>query len=151
MPFWEDKSLEEMTRAEWEALCDGCARCCLIKLEDEDTGEIVTSDVHCRLMEPESCLCSDYRHRQERVPDCIKLDPQNVKTIPWMPVTCAYRRLAEGRGLAWWHPLVSGDPTTVHTAGISIRGRAVDEKTVARDEWEDHAVDWPDEDPWPGA
>ena len=150
MAFWDDKTLEEMTTAEWEALCDGCARCCLIKLEDEDTGEVVTSDVHCRLMEPESCLCSDYENRKEKVPDCIKLDPGNVKTIPWMPVTCAYRRLAEGRGLAWWHPLVSGDPATVHQAGISIRGRSVSETEIAKNEWEDHVVEWPDEDPHPG-
>jgi uncharacterized protein len=150
MAFWDDKSLEEMTTAEWEALCDGCARCCLIKLEDEDTGEIVTSDVHCRLMEPESCLCSDYQNRQEKVPDCIKLDPANVRTIPWMPVTCAYRRIAEGRGLAWWHPLVSGDPATVHQAGISIRGRSVSEREIAKSDWEDHVVTWPDQDPYPG-
>ncbi|HEY8595617.1 MAG TPA: YcgN family cysteine cluster protein [Devosiaceae bacterium] len=147
MPFWTEKTLEEMTEAEWEALCDGCGRCCLIKLEDEDTGEIITSDVRCKLLDGETCRCSDYENRQERVPDCIKVTPDNIATIPWMPTTCAYRRLAEGRGLAWWHPLVSGDPETVVMAGVSIRNRTVSEEEVDADEWEDHAVDWPEWEP----
>lgn len=147
MAFWEEKTLEEMSEAEWEALCDGCGRCCLIKLEDEDTGEVVFSDVHCRLLEPESCLCTDYKHRQQKVPDCIKLDPERVRTTSWMPATCAYKRIADGRGLAWWHPLVSGDPLTVHQAGISIRGRTVGEKDVPEGTWERHVVYWPEEDP----
>lgn len=147
MPFWTEKTLEEMTEVEWEALCDGCGRCCLIKLEDEDTGEIITSDVRCKLLDGETCRCSDYENRQERVPDCIKVTPDNIATIPWMPTTCAYRRLAEGRGLAWWHPLVSGDPETVVMAGVSIRNRTVSEEEVDADEWEDHAVDWPEWEP----
>lgn len=147
MQFYETKRLEEMTQAEWEALCDGCARCCLIKLEDEDTGEIVTSDVHCRLLDGDKCTCTDYPNRQKLVPDCIKLTPDNVTKIRWMPPTCAYRRIAEGRGLAWWHPLISGDPETVHTAGISVRGRTVSENDVPADDWENHAVMWPEMDP----
>ncbi|MEX1181486.1 MAG: YcgN family cysteine cluster protein [Cucumibacter sp.] len=147
MPFWEEKTLEEMTPSEWEALCDGCGRCCLIKLENDETGEVFTSDIHCKLLEPESCLCSDYEHRQAKVPDCIKLDPQNVMTISWIPASCAYRRVAEGKGLAWWHPLVSGDPATVHQAGISVRGRTQSETEVPEKEWEDHIVAWPEEDP----
>jgi hypothetical protein len=147
MAFWEDKSMSEMTPEEWEALCDGCGRCCLIKLEDEHTGEIVTSDVHCRLLDDQTCRCSDYPNRKAKVPDCIKLTPDNVAQIPWMPVTCAYRRLAEGRGLAWWHPLVSGDPETVVAAGVSVRGRTVAEGSVKSRDWLDHEVDWPNFEP----
>jgi uncharacterized protein len=147
VPFWEDKQLKDMTGAEWEALCDGCGRCCLVKLEEEDTGEIITSDVHCRLLDAATCRCSDYAHRSEKVHDCIKLTPENAGTISWMPVTCAYRRLAEGKGLAWWHPLISGDPETVVAVGVSVRGRTVSEEDVHPDEWLDHAVDWPDWDP----
>ena len=143
MSFWEEKTLEEMTAEEWEALCDGCGRCCLMKLEDEDTGEIYTSDVHCRLLDGETCKCTDYSHRTARVPDCIRLTPENVRTIPWIPGTCAYRRLAEGKGLAWWHPLVSGDPETVIAAGVSVKGRTVAEGEVAPGTWEEHVADWP--------
>ncbi len=149
MAFWEDKKLEDMTVEEWEALCDGCGRCCLIKLEDEDTGEIMTSDVHCRLLDGTSCRCTDYPNRKRHVPDCIKLDIQTVKTIKWIPTTCAYRRLAEGRGLAWWHPLVSGTPQTVIDAGISVSGKTISEDDVPEAEWENHIADWPDRDPDP--
>lgn len=147
MPFWEDKSLAEMSATEWEALCDGCGRCCLLKLEDEDTGEIMTSDVHCRLLDPEKCRCTDYPNRKAKVPDCIKLTPENILQINWIPPTCAYRRLAEGKGLAWWHPLISGDPETIVAVGVSVRGRTVNEDAVQPGEWEDHIVDWPDFDP----
>lgn len=147
MPFWEDKTLAQMSPTEWEALCDGCGRCCLLKLEDEDTGEIMTSDVHCRLLEANECRCTDYPNRKAKVPDCIKLTPENITEISWIPATCAYRRLAEGKGLAWWHPLVSGDPETVVTVGVSVRGRTVNEDDVKPGEWEDHIVDWPDWDP----
>jgi hypothetical protein len=144
MPFWEDKPLTALSAAEWEALCDGCGRCCLLKLEDEDTGVIVTSDVRCQLLDGQSCRCTDYPDRQRKVPDCIKLTPENVATTSWIPTTCAYRRLAEGRGLAWWHPLISGDPETVVAAGVSVRGRTVDERDVDPEDWENHAVDWPE-------
>ena len=147
MPFWEDKRLDEMTHEEWEALCDGCGRCCLLKLEDEDTGEIMTSDVRCQLLDGTTCRCTDYPNRKRKVPDCIKLDLDNVGTISWIPTTCAYRRLAEGRGLAWWHPLVSGDPQTVIDAGISVTGRTVAEQDVPPNAWEDHIASWPDWDP----
>jgi len=144
MGFWHEKTLEEMSEEEWEALCDGCGRCCLIKLEDEDSGEIFTSDVHCRLLDPQTCACSDYPNRQHKVKDCIKLTPASVREIQWIPSTCAYRRLAEGKDLAWWHPLVSGDPNTVVEVGVSVMGRTVAEQDVAEGEWEDHMVDWPD-------
>jgi uncharacterized cysteine cluster protein YcgN (CxxCxxCC family) len=103
--------------------------------------------VRCQLLDGESCRCTDYPNRQARVPDCIKLTPQNVSEIGWIPTTCAYRRIAEGRGLAWWHPLVSGDPETVVAVGVSVRGRTMDERDVRPGEWEDHAVDWPEWEP----
>jgi uncharacterized cysteine cluster protein YcgN (CxxCxxCC family) len=147
MPFWEEKSLAEMSATEWEALCDGCGRCCLIKLEDEESGEIITSDVRCRLLDGQSCTCTNYPERQRHVPDCLKLTPENVATTSWIPATCAYRRLAEGRGLPWWHPLISGDPETVVAAGVSVRGRTVSENQVEPGDWEKHAVDWPEWEP----
>ncbi len=147
MAFWDEKTLEEMTDAEWEALCDGCGRCCLLKLEDEDTGVIITSDVRCQLLDGRTCRCKDYANRLTRVPDCIKLDRVNVRTIEWIPKTCAYRRVAEGRGLAWWHPLVSGDPQTVVDAGVSVKNRTFSERQVKPGAWEDHAVAWPDYEP----
>jgi uncharacterized cysteine cluster protein YcgN (CxxCxxCC family) len=121
--FWKSKTLEEMSAAEWEALCDGCGKCCLTKLEDEDTGEIHWTSVACRLFDCHECRCADYAHRFEKVEDCVRLTPANVRTIPWLPATCAYRLVAEGHDLYWWHPLVSGSRETVHQAGISMRGR----------------------------
>jgi uncharacterized cysteine cluster protein YcgN (CxxCxxCC family) len=112
-----------MTGTEWESLCDGCGKCCLAKLEDEDTGDIYFTSVGCRLFDAGACRCSDYENRQARVSDCVRLTPGNVRTIPWLPSTCAYRLVAEGQDLAWWHPLVSGDPDMIHRAGISVRGR----------------------------
>ena len=117
-PFWKTKTLAEMTRPEWESLCDGCGRCCLNKLEDEDTGEYLYTRAACKLLDIESCQCSDYKNRSKRVPDCVTLTPANVPELGWLPSSCAYRRLNDGRGLAWWHPLVSGDPETVKQAGI---------------------------------
>jgi uncharacterized cysteine cluster protein YcgN (CxxCxxCC family) len=122
-PFWKTKKLEEMSRAEWEALCDGCGKCCMAKLEDADTGEIYWTSVSCRLFDAGKCRCTDYRNRLERVPDCVGLTPDNVRNLPWLPATCAYRLIAEGKDLYWWHRLVSGSEETVHEAGISIRGR----------------------------
>ena len=122
-PFWKNRSLFELTSEEWESLCDGCGKCCLSKLEEEDTGEIYWTSVACRLLDCESCRCSDYANRQARVSDCISLTPETVGTLAWLPSTCAYRLIYEGRDLFWWHPLVSGDPETVHEAGISMRGR----------------------------
>ena len=142
-PFWQAKTLAEMTSAEWESLCDGCGRCCLIKLEDPDDGSFDHTDVACHLLDLKTCRCSDYARRSELVPDCVQLSPQNVGELGFMPPTCAYRLLAEGRGLPWWHPLVTGDPESVHWAGISVRGRAVSEAGVEDAELEDHIVDWP--------
>ncbi len=129
-PFWEAKRLDQMTPAEWESLCDGCGLCCLVRFEDEITGEITPTRVHCRLFDAELCRCTDYAQRKAKVPDCIKLTPGNIDQLVWMPKSCAYRRLSEGRGLAWWHPLVSGDPETVHAAGVSIRSQTISETVL---------------------
>lgn len=123
LPFYKRKSLEEMTREEWESLCDGCGRCCLRTFEYEDTLELVTSRIMCRLFDPATCRCGNYPERGRLVDDCVIMTPENLPTLDFLPATCAYRRVARGQDLAWWHPLVSGDPETVHTAGISIRGR----------------------------
>ncbi len=144
-PFWKTKTLGEMTRAEWESLCDGCGRCCLHKLRDEDTNEVVFTNVACRLLNIPSCRCADYENRRKWVPDCVKLTPAKLKKIDWLPPTCAYRLLAEGKDLMWWHPLVSGDPETVHKAGVSVRGRAIRERDAGP--LEDHTVRWPGQVP----
>ena len=142
-PFWRTKTLEAMSPEEWESLCDRCGRCCLVKLEDEDTGEIHKTDIGCKLFDGEACRCASYETRHRKVKDCIKLTPDNVRTIPWLPSTCAYRLVAEGRPLADWHPLVSNSPTSVHEAGISVRGRlGGSEKTVRLRDYVDHIVDW---------
>jgi uncharacterized protein len=122
-PFWREKPLAAMSSTEWESLCDGCGRCCVLKLEDEDTGDILHTDVGCTLLDPNTCRCRDYANRQTKVSDCVRLTPEKVETIPWLPETCAYRLLDEGQDLPAWHPLVTGDPRSVHRAGISVRGR----------------------------
>lgn len=143
-PFWRTKTLAEMTDAEWESLCDGCGRCCLNKLEDEDSGRIYFTDVGCRLLDGDSCRCRDYPNRSAQVPDCVRLSPENVPDIAWLPSSCAYRLVAEGRDLYWWHPLISGDPDTVHVAGVSVRGRvSASEADVPEDQLEEHLVNWP--------
>ena len=139
-PFWKTKRLEEMTAEEWESLCDGCGRCCLVRFEDEETGEVQPTRVSCRLFDTNSCRCSDYARRKRHVPDCIKLTPWNIEALDWMPPSCAYRRLHEGRELASWHPLVSGDPESVHRAGVSMRGQTISE--TALEDVED-ALDFP--------
>jgi uncharacterized cysteine cluster protein YcgN (CxxCxxCC family) len=146
-PFWRRKTLAELTGPEWESLCDGCGRCCLNKLEDVETGEIAWTNVACKLLDGESCRCKDYRNRHAKVPDCIALTPEVVPQLSWLPPTCGYRLVAEGRDLYWWHPLVSGDPDTVHEAGISVSGRTIPEKGIGADELEDYIVAWPGEKP----
>ncbi len=137
-PVFGGKSLAELIPEEWESLCDGCGKCCLHKLEDEDTGEILFTRVACRLLDISRCRCTDYLHRSERVPDCL-----NVRELldrpHWLPSTCAYRLLAEGRELPFWHPLLSGDPSAVHRAGVSVRAYALSEEQV--DCIEDHVVE----------
>ncbi len=142
-PFWRTKQLWQMTSAEWESLCDGCGKCCLLKIEYEDTSEIDPTSVACKLLDSDTCQCSNYGNRFEHVPDCIDLAQADLNALPWLPQTCAYRLVGEGKSLQWWHPLVSGDTETVHSAGISVR-----HKTISEDDLADEAdliryvVDW---------
>ena len=143
-PFWRTKRLEEMSDPEWESLCDGCGRCCLIKLEEEDTGKIHYTSLGCKLLDSATCRCSNYAARATIVTDCIKLTPQTVQTLQWLPPTCGYRLVREGRDLMWWHPLVSGSADTVHQAGVSVRGRVhASEDDIPTEEFVDHLATWP--------
>jgi len=142
MAFWEEKSLSQMTQTEWESLCDGCARCCMIKLEDEESGDIHHTGLVCGLLDTQTCRCTRYALRHELVKDCIELDGDLAATLRWLPKSCAYRCLAEGRELASWHHLISGSSESVHEAGISIRGRVIPVQLVHEDEYEEHIVDW---------
>jgi uncharacterized cysteine cluster protein YcgN (CxxCxxCC family) len=142
--FWKTKTLEEMSNAEWESLCDGCGRCCLEKLEEEETGKIYFTHVSCKLLDAGLCACKDYPNRSDKVPDCVRLTPENVRTLTWLPPSCGYRLVADGRDLYWWHPLLSGDPDTVHKAGVSVRGRVQGtEDDIPDAELEHHIVQWP--------
>ncbi len=142
MTFWKDKPLNAMNDEEWESLCDGCGRCCLIKLEDEDSGEIHYTSVVCRLFNQRTARCKRYPERHELVPDCVHFDAAGAESFNWLPDSCAYRRLARGEGLEWWHPLVSGDRQTVIDAGISVLGKVISENHVHEDDLENHVVVW---------
>lgn len=139
--FWERVPLDEMTSEEWEALCDGCGRCCLLKLEDEDTGDVHYTNVTCRLFDADTCRCGNYALRRQLVKGCVLLTPENIEdAADWMPVSCAYRRLHEGRGLADWHPLISGMPDSVRAAGITVAQPLVPEYEVDENDLEDHVL-----------
>ena len=140
--FWEHHALEALTREEWEALCDGCGRCCLLKLEDEDDGAVYFTDLACRYLDGHDCHCTAYGERFERVPDCLRITPALARSCDWLPHTCAYRRLARGQGLPAWHPLLTGDAESVHRAGVSVRGRTRSETEVAEEAYEEHIVRW---------
>ena len=140
--FWNTKSLEEMTPGEWESLCDGCGRCCLHKLEDIDSGLLFYTNVACRLLDENSCRCTNYPERVSLVSDCMLLSPDRQEQFDWLPLSCAYRRLANGQDLEDWHPLVSGDPESVRRAGISVHGKTVSEEDVRTEELEEHIVTW---------
>ncbi|MBO6955651.1 MAG: YcgN family cysteine cluster protein [Rhizobiales bacterium] len=146
-PFWQTKTLEELSSTEWEQLCDGCGRCCLSKLEDIDTGAIAFTCVGSTLLDPETARCSDYPKRFAKVPDCLAITAEMARNSAWLPPTCAYSRVARGEGLDWWHPLVSGTPDTVIAARISVAGRVISEDHVDPADLEDHIENWPDEDP----
>ena len=142
--YWRNKGLNEMSPEEWEALCDGCGKCCLVKLEDEDTGEIHYTDVGCTLLDGDTCRCRDYPNRQAKVPDCVRLTPDKVPSLNWLPPTCAYRLLDEGKDLPDWHPLISGDPDSVNRAGVSVLKRiSASEDNLTPDEIVERIVRWP--------
>ena len=140
--FWETKTLFEMSHAEWESLCDGCGRCCLNKLEDEDSGEVYFTNVACRLLDQESCRCKDYAHRTDKVSECLVVQPAEAQAYRDMPPTCAYRLLAEHKPLPDWHPLISGTPESVHDANISVRGKVVSEEFIHPEQLEEHIIFW---------
>lgn len=147
-PFWHVKPLLAMSEAEWESLCDGCGKCCLGKLEyegedGEPTGEVEFTDIACHLFDPQTCRCTDYPNRSLKVPDCVKVTPDNVGALYYMPPSCAYRLLSGGKDLPDWHPLVSGNPETVFLAGHSARGRTVSEADVTEEDWPHRIVEWP--------
>ena len=138
--FWRRKGLSDMSHEEWESLCDGCGKCCLHKLEDKDNGAVVYTNVACRLLDLGSCRCTGYDKRTRWVPECIELSRQRLEAFAWLPGTCAYRLLAEGKDLPDWHPLVSGDPCGVHAAGVSVRAWAVSERQARR--LDEHIIAW---------
>lgn len=138
--FWERYPLEALTQPEWEALCDGCGQCCLLKLHDDDTQEVAVLNVACRLLDTHSCQCSDYENRFDSVPDCTQLTPERVKEFTWLPHSCAYRRVAEGRKLAGWHPLLSNDAERAHRKGVSVRHFAVSQDDVPEKKLEEHII-----------
>jgi uncharacterized protein len=142
--FWERYPLTQLNRTEWESVCDGCGKCCLNKLEDEDTGEVALTRIACRLLDNETCRCAQYPIRHQFVPECIVLTPKTLAdNMYWLPQTCGYRLLHEGRPLYDWHPLISGDPDSVHRAGVSVQGMTIPEFEVHEDDWEDHIIEEP--------
>jgi len=142
--WWNELSIEQLDKTQWEALCDGCAKCCLHKLQEDGSGEVFYTKVSCRYLDEASCRCTDYANRLEMVPNCIELDLDDLQELHWLPATCAYRLRAQGISLPAWHPLVSGDPESVHRAGISVRGRVISEEYVHPDGYEEHIVVWAD-------
>ncbi len=144
--FWQLKSLEEMNPEEWESLCDGCGRCCLVKLEDSDSGEVSYTNISCKLLDTDACRCTDYQHRQQRVAACFVLSADSLQDYSYLPPTCAYRLLSEDKPLPDWHPLITGNPESVHQAGFSVRGKVVSEDYVHESELEGRIVAWPMED-----
>jgi len=144
-PFWKEKSLGEMSQSEWESLCDNCGKCCCIRLEDEDNGNIYITDVACKLFNPETCKCTDYANRSVKVPDCVTLTPDNVDQLHWMPKTCAYRLVAEGKDLPEYHHLVSGSDDSIHLAGMSVQNAVVSEILVKEEDQPHRIVIWPGE------
>jgi len=142
--FWETKTLDQMTRAEWEALCDGCGKCCLNKLEDDDTGEVALTRIACKLLDDSTCMCTQYPIRHQFVPECIVMTPKTLEdNMYWLPQTCGYRLMFEGKPLFDWHPLVAGNAAKMHAAGMSVQGKTIPEFEVDEDDWEDHIIEEP--------
>jgi uncharacterized cysteine cluster protein YcgN (CxxCxxCC family) len=142
LPFWKTKTLKQMTDAEWESLCDGCGKCCLVKLEDEETLELYFTSLHCKLLNPGTCQCSNYANRKKYVPECVKLTPESIPTLDWLPATCGYKLVHEGQDLKDWHHLVCGDRNEVHRRGISAKGKIRSEVGVADEDALDYLIDW---------
>ena len=143
LQFWKKYPLAELNRAEWEALCDGCGLCCLIKLEDEEDSTVYYTDIACDLLDGQTCQCKDYANRTTLVPECLQLTPDNLENLYWMPPSCAYRLLYEGKPLPSWHHLISGDKQSIHRMKQSVIGRFVYAANVKEDDWEEHVVTWP--------
>lgn len=141
-PFWKTKTFSQMTPTEWESLCDGCGKCCLHKLEDEDDGEIYYTDVACQYLDDTTCRCKDYTNRLQLVPECLQLRPQDVANVHWLPKTCSYRLLAEGEDLPQWHHLLSGKPELIHQLGFSVKGRTISEEKIDEDDYQERVIYW---------
>ena len=139
--FWKELSFKEMSKAQWESLCDRCGRCCLHKLEDEDTDELVFTNIVCRMYDMKKCQCSDYKNRKKHVPECVKLSPDFVP-VAWLPSTCAYRLLEEGKDLPEWHPLVAGDRKKFIASGMSLKGKILPEDFIDEEDFEEHIITW---------
>ncbi len=139
--FWETVPLRAMNRVQWESLCDGCGKCCVHKLEDEETGELYPTNVACRLLDGRTGLCKDYRNRKALIPDCVRLTPEKLESLEWLPSSCAYLRVQRGQGLPDWHHLISGDREAVHAAGASTRGWTVSEDDAGS--LENHIIETP--------
>jgi uncharacterized cysteine cluster protein YcgN (CxxCxxCC family) len=144
-PFWKTKNMAEMSHDEWESLCDGCGKCCCIRLEDEDTGQVYITDVACKLFNPATCQCGDYANRSAKVPDCVTLTPVNVDQLHWMPQTCAYRLIAQGEDLPEYHHLKTGSRDSIHAAGMSVQDDVTSEIFVDEEEIPTRIVIWPGE------
>ena len=144
-PFWRVKKMKDMNKQEWESLCDNCGKCCCIRLEDEETGDIYITDVACKLFDAETCKCTSYASRSEKVSDCVKLTKDNIDKLQWMPRTCAYRLISEGKELPYYHHLVSGSSSTIHDEGMSVKNEVVSETIVSEDEQIKRIVIWPGE------
>jgi hypothetical protein len=145
--FWQIKTLAELTPEEWESLCDGCGKCCLLKLEDEDTGALAYTRLHCRLFDSQTCRCSNYENRRTVVTDCVQLTPERVAVTDWLPRTCAYRLVDEAKPLPDWHHLVCGDRNRIHELGHSVRGRTFSEEDVFEEDEVDWVIDWDGTEP----
>jgi len=140
-PFWQVKKLSELSQREWESLCDGCGKCCLHKLQDEETEALVFTSISCQYLDTDNCQCRVYSRRKEYVPDCLHLNASSLEGVhQWLPTTCAYRLLNEGKSLPSWHPLVCGDAQTIHLQHISVRDKVISEEKVSEDDWQDYVI-----------